>query len=95
MLWASIGAGTIGYAWVYSYSPDSDFAIFDVNRGPLQPRGDFVAFSDNGAGDYYGWRVADGKCHGAVLVLDHESGTWARSDATLSEWLERCALRPA
>lgn len=68
------GGGDFAFLAVYSLDEGSDLNIVTRNAEPWLSRSDFVAISDNGAGDYYGFAVQDGRCSPEVLLLDHESG---------------------
>ncbi len=70
----AFGGGDFAFLAVYSLDADSDLNIVTKNSEPWLSRPDFVAISDNGAGDYYGFMVQDGRCSREVLLLDHESG---------------------
>ncbi len=68
------GGGDFAFLAVYSMDENSDVNVVVKNREPWLNRGDFVAVADNGAGDYYGFAVKDGRCSPQVLLLDHETG---------------------
>lgn len=67
------GGGDFAMVAVYSMDPASDLNIVRMNETSWVRREDFVAVSDDGAGDYYGFTVADGLCRPGVVLLDHES----------------------
>ena len=70
------GGGTFLYADVYSAQSHSDFYIvknqltFSYHAGHS-----FIAFSENGCGDYYGFQVQHGVCLPRVMFSDHETET--------------------
>ena len=68
------GGGDFAFTQVYSLDPASDMNIVLKNGVPWLNRDDFIAFSDNGAGDYYGFVVKEGVAGSSVFLLDHESG---------------------
>lgn len=68
------GGGDFAFLTLYSMDPDSEVNLVAQNNRPWLARTDFVAVSDNGAGDYYGFRVRDGRCAEPVVLLDHETG---------------------
>lgn len=68
------GGGDFAMVTVYSMEPGSDLNIVRMNQDAWFRSDDFVAVSDNGAGDYYGFAISDGVCRPEVVLLDHESG---------------------
>jgi hypothetical protein len=68
------GGGDFAFLAIYSMDRTSDLNIVAKNAAPWLNRADFVAVSDNGAGDYYGFEVRDGRGGSEVLLLDHETG---------------------
>lgn len=70
------GGGAFAFQEIYSLDPASPVNLLRQNSPPWS-RPDFVAISDNGAGDLYGFAVRDGRCDAEVLWLDHETGTLA------------------
>ncbi len=68
---AAYGGGDFAFTLIYSPDPASDVSIVAMNQRPWVQRPGFVAFADNGSGDYYGWRVRDGAAVDEVVLLDH------------------------
>jgi hypothetical protein len=67
------GGGYFAFTNVYSLTPESDWNIVERNAAVnLIGRG-FLAFSENGCGDYYGFGVNSGVCESAVLFFDHDT----------------------
>lgn len=66
------GGGLFGFAEIYSVEPHSRDGVVDRNDRPWIDTSTFVAFADNGCGDYYGWRVLDGVAQPEVVFFDHE-----------------------
>lgn len=80
---------------VYSMDPSSDMNIVSMNQAAWIRRDGFVAVSDNGAGDSYGFAVTDGVCGPEVLVLDHESaGISSTGHPDLFEFVVAEGLQP-
>jgi hypothetical protein len=65
------GGGYFAFAVVFSVS-DSEWSV--VRRNEDGSRG-FVRASDNGTGDYYGFKSIDGVCSEQVFFFDHEDGS--------------------
>lgn len=83
-LQTTLGGGVVGLTWTYSINPEGENPIREINGGELQPRSDFLAFSDNGAGDYYGFKIAHGTAVPGVWVLDHETGELSKTADTFT-----------
>jgi hypothetical protein len=69
----SHGAGQFGFVEVFSVR-DGEWNI-EVQRmsAPGLPQ-HFVPVSDNGCGDFYGFKVEDGQCSSSLVFADHEQG---------------------
>lgn len=67
------GGGYFAFANVYSVNANSDWNIVRRNgNAGLIVRG-ILACSENGVGDYFGFRVETGICTSRVLFFDHET----------------------
>jgi len=64
------GGGYFAFTNVFSVCPESDWNI--VQRNKQYGLDGFIAVSDNGVGDFFGFRVADGKCLSEIWFWDHE-----------------------
>lgn len=67
------GAGQLGFVEVFSVR-EGEWSI-EVRRlsAPGLPQ-HFVPVSDNGCGDFYGFKVEDGQCSSSLVFADHEQG---------------------
>lgn len=65
------GGGDFAFASIYSGDNGSDLLI--TRNQPTADR-QFVAVSDDGTGNFFGFPVVDGTCEDQMMVLDHESG---------------------
>ena len=65
---ARFGGGYFAFGNVFSVDPSSEWYIVDRNKGI--ERGNFVAVSDNGVGDLYGFEDCDGVCNEKLVMLD-------------------------
>ena len=87
----SCGGGYFAFVNVFSATEGSFWGIVERNAG-LPPG--FIAVSDNGTGDYYGFISTGGECASEVCFLDHETG---RVSATkypdLFEYIVHMGLR--
>ena len=68
----NFGGGYFGYANIYSLDRNSDFFIFNHNPTTVK---DLLFMADNGCGDYYAFRIEDGKCREDIVFCDHEGNT--------------------
>jgi hypothetical protein len=68
------GAGDLGLVSLFSVKPGwlSIDAQVALAKGLLPKQ--FVPISDNGCGDYYGFKVSSGVCEARVYFVDHEAG---------------------
>ena len=87
------GGGYFAFGNVFSVS-ESDWNIVRRNAEISIPG--FIAVSDNGTGDYYGFKVAGDTCEGQVYLWDHEEpSALKRTDyGDMLELLEHIALTP-
>lgn len=66
-----IGGGQIGYGHLFVPTDDEHWSILRWNAVCLTPS--FIAISDNGCGDYYGFVTSqDGACDSKICLVDHE-----------------------
>jgi SMI1/KNR4 family protein SUKH-1 len=63
------GCGEFAFITVLSLLPESDFFI---GRSLHLVGPGFLPVIDNHCGDFYGFRVADGRCSNALYFADHE-----------------------
>ena len=69
------GGGLFAFSNVFSMSEDSYWYVVLKNQREGWPRDvPFLAVSENGTGDYYGFRVQDGRCAPEVAFYDHDDG---------------------
>jgi hypothetical protein len=66
------GGGDFALAAIYSGDEASD--LYSLRNQADPPRSDFVAVSDDGTGDLYGFPVLEGRAVDKIVVLDHETG---------------------
>jgi len=77
---AVFGGHDFAFVSIYSADPESRAYVVSQNATPWLEDAKFVAFADNGGGDYYGWVVSDGMAADQVMLLDHSSGEVVPSD---------------
>lgn len=88
------GGGYFGYTNVFSPTTSGYWSIVERNRLAGENSGDFLAFSDNGVGDYYGFVVEDGVCSKTVYFFDHETSDISESGyADLFDYLADVGLK--
>ena len=84
----TIGASDIGYTEIYGIRPEQEPSIRRMNPSALQSHTDYIAFSDNGVGDYYGFEVRGGQLAPEVVFLEHETGERRVAADSVALWLE-------
>lgn len=87
------GGGYFAFSNVYSLESGSDWNLVDVNYKYNDIRNRYVLISENGAGDFYGFKVVDGVCEPQIHFYDHEVEAWQESPySNLFDYLEKSAL---
>ena len=76
------GCGEFAFITVLSLLPDSEFFI---GRALHLVGSGFLPVIDNHCGDFYGFRVADGRCSDALYFADHEQ-SYELSDTEYSDF---------
>lgn len=87
------GGGYFAFGNVFSVDKESDWNIVARNEG-AQANG-FVAISDNGTGDRYGFRINGEACEDRIYFWDHEepNGVSPTDFDDLLEFLRSDALK--
>ena len=86
------GGGFFAFAKIYSVQPGSDLHVLAINRRAGLIGSGLLAFSDNGVGDLYGFKVGGGDS--SIWFLDHETRQWqATHFSDLIQFLVEEALR--
>lgn len=87
------GGGYFAFSNVYSLDGRSDWSLVDINSKYDDMRNGYVLISENGTGDFYGFKVIDGVCESKVYFYDHEVSTWQETPYdNLFDYLEKHAL---
>lgn len=86
------GGGYFAFAFVFGVDSTSDWFVVERNHPRLAS---FLAVSDPGTGDLYGFRVDErGRCGREVVVFEHETGgVRATSFVDFYEMMEAIGLR--
>ncbi|AHF07945.1 SMI1/KNR4 family protein [Desulfitobacterium metallireducens] len=67
------GGGYFAFTVIFSGIKESEWFIVSKNKeAGVVTSYNFLAVSNNGAGDYYGFKVVDGICESSISVWDHE-----------------------
>lgn len=70
----AFGGGYFAFTVIYSVQQKSEWSIISKNKNcELIKSHDFISFSDNQCGDYYGFRVKSGRCDSEIYFYDHET----------------------
>lgn len=87
------GGGYFAFSNVYSLEAESDWNLVDANYRYDSIRCGHVLISENGSGDFYGFRVVDGVCKPEIYFYDHEVETWQNSPHNnIFDYLKKSAL---
>ena len=87
------GGGYFALANIFSLDSTSDWHLVTQNFKNDVLRQGHILLSDNGAGDFYGFKVIDGICLAEIYFFDHELQKWVKTDFTnLFEYLEQFGL---
>ncbi len=68
----NFGGGYFGLAIIYSLDKNSYFSIY--NHNPSQVK-NLLFIADNECGDYYAFRIENGKCSEEIVFYDHDNNT--------------------
>lgn len=69
----AFGGGYFAYVNVFSVNQESEWNIIEQNNQiSLRDSHNFLAISDSGTGDYYGFEIINGNCSPAIKVYDHD-----------------------
>jgi hypothetical protein len=91
------GGGYFAFTIVYSGKEGSEWNIIMRNKdaGIIDSKA-FMAVSENGVGDYYGFKVKDGKCESEITFYDHEDDNLKSTGyKDLFDYLIRIGLSPS
>ena len=87
------GGGYFSFSNVFSLEERSDWNLVDLNYKYDAIRNGYVLISENGSGDFYGFKVVNGVCDSKIYFYDHEVETWQDSThSNLFDYLEKFAL---
>lgn len=87
------GGGYFAFSNVYSLEVGSDWNLVDINCKYDAIRIGYVLISENGSGDFYGFKIVNGVCEPKIYFYDHEVDIWQESPhSNLFDYLEKSAL---
>ncbi len=66
----NFGGGYFGFAIIYSLDKNSYFSIYNHNPAKVE---DLLFMADNECGDYYAFKIENGKCSEGIVFYDHDS----------------------
>ncbi|MBP5123763.1 SMI1/KNR4 family protein [Pseudomonas protegens] len=70
------GGGYFALAMLYSLDSSSDFHLLQINRAHPVIASTHLLFSENGCGDFYGFRIDNRHCLASVEFFDHNTEQW-------------------
>lgn len=87
------GGGYFALSNVYSLDEASDWYLVNLNSKYQDIRCDYILISENGCGDFYGFKISDHSCEEQLYFYDHEINAWSRTEYNdLFEFLAAKAL---
>lgn len=87
------GGGYFSFSIVYSLDDVSDWNLIKVNHEYLSLRAGYILISENGVGDFYGYKVINGICSSEIYFYDHETEGWEKTlFSNLFDYLKKHAL---
>lgn len=87
------GGGYFAFSNIYSLEIGSDWNIIDQNLKYANICKDYIIISENGTGDFYGFKVEDGICKPQIHFYDHDEGNWQETEFfNIFEYLKNLAL---
>lgn len=87
------GGGYYAFANVFSLDMNSDWYLCAKNREYHYIREPYLRISENGSGDYYGYKGSNRQCSTEIWFFDHEVNQWERTRyQNLFEYLATVAL---
>jgi hypothetical protein len=87
------GGGYFALSNVFSLDVESDWNICLQNHNYDVVRKGHVLISDNGSGDFYGFKIEKDLCLPEIRFYDHESQTWGDTEfSNIYEYLVKFAL---
>lgn len=87
------GGGYFALGNIFSVAADSDWNVVKKNKQKGLIGKGYVAISDAGTGDLYGFKCRNKACESAIWVYDHDSSEWRKTEfENLFAFLERKAL---
>lgn len=88
------GGGYFALANVYSLDSSSEWYLKEINHKYSDVSDGYLLVSDNGVGDFYGYKITDGTCSSNIFFYDHEIDDWKDTRfANIFEYLEEVALK--
>ena len=71
----------------------SDWYIVDQNSKYDNIRKNYILVSEDGAGDFYGFKSENGVCKPQIHFYDHDEGNWRETEfSNIFEYLKKLGL---
>jgi hypothetical protein len=87
------GGGYFAFSNVYSLEKGSDWNLVNANYNYHNMHDNYILVSENGLGDFYGFKTIDGVCCSEIYFYDHEVNNWQETQySNLFDYLEKSAL---
>lgn len=87
------GGGYFALSNVFSLQVGSDWNLLEKNKRHADILQGHIIISENGVGDFFGFKIDNGACSSKVRFFDHEECAWKPTKYDdLLEYLSRFAL---
>jgi len=87
------GGGYFAFSIIYSLDDVSDWNLVKINHEYLSLRTGYILISENGVGDFYGYKIINGVCSSEIYFYDHEIESWEKTlFSNLFDYLKKHAL---
>ena len=87
------GGGYFGLGKVFSLQQGSDWNVIDINLNLDYLSEGYLAISDDGAGDYFAYKIIENVCQPNIYFFDHEENKWELTEYfNLFDYLKKYAL---
>lgn len=70
------GGGIFANSRIFSFDENSNYYLIRKNNEWKHLRNDFLIFSENGCGDFYGFKIIENYCSSKIWFYDHEINSW-------------------
>ena len=74
------GGGYFAFTIIYSLCKDSKYNLIKINTHNHKIAKDYILFSENQVGDFYGFKKENNMCTSVIYFFDHETNVWSKTN---------------